>query len=72
MLTRVLGRRRSAGANIKMIEELAKGSAEEAEAASNMGQVAMGKINSMKTPWVAAIDGACLGGGLEVGCSVHM
>jgi enoyl-CoA hydratase/long-chain 3-hydroxyacyl-CoA dehydrogenase len=58
-----------AGANIKMIEELAKGSAEEAEAASKMGQVAMGKINSMKTPWVAAIDGACLGGGLEMALS---
>jgi len=57
-----------AGANIKMVEELGKKDASAAGDASAEGQVAMDKIASMQKtkPWVAAIDGPCLGGGLEV------
>ena len=57
-----------AGANIKMVEDLGKKSASDAGDASAEGQVAMDKIASMQKtkPWVAAIDGPCLGGGLEV------
>ena len=42
-------------------------SAEAAENVAGIGQRQMDRIASMQktTPWVAAIDGACLGGGLE-------
>lgn len=58
-----------AGANIKMIESLT--TAEAACETAQMGQRVMDRIEAMqsKTPWVAAIDGACLGGGLEVAMS---
>ena len=46
-------------------------SAEAAENVAGIGQRQMDRIASMQktTPWVAAIDGACLGGGLEVAMS---
>ncbi|KAL3912671.1 MAG: hypothetical protein SGPRY_008258 [Prymnesium sp.] len=55
-----------AGANIKMLEALQ--SAEQATAITQEGQIAFDRIENMqsKTPWVAAIDGSCLGGGLEM------
>ena len=55
-----------AGANIKMLENLESGKA--AEETAGIGQKGMDRIAAMqgKKPWVAAIDGACLGGGLEV------
>jgi enoyl-CoA hydratase/long-chain 3-hydroxyacyl-CoA dehydrogenase len=55
-----------AGANIKMLENLESGEA--AEEVAGIGQKGMDRVAMMqkKKPWVAAIDGACLGGGLEM------
>ena len=54
-----------AGANIQQIEDMES----EAEAASGSaeGQQYFDRIAAMqkKKPWIAAIDGACLGGGME-------
>jgi enoyl-CoA hydratase/long-chain 3-hydroxyacyl-CoA dehydrogenase len=57
-----------AGANIKMIEKLAKSDAQGATDAAGTGQAACDRMAALgkKKPLVAAIDGACLGGGLEV------
>ena len=63
-----------AGANIKMIEKLT--SAEAATEAAHTGQKAFDRIASLqpRKPFVAAIDGACLGGGLEfaLACSYRV
>jgi len=55
-----------AGANVKAIEEIK--SADEASELVGEGQKVMNRVAEMQTkkPWVAAIDGACLGGGLEM------
>ena len=55
-----------AGANIKQIDEI--GSADEASQLVGTGQAVMNRVSDMqkKKPWIAAIDGACLGGGLEM------
>ena len=55
-----------AGANIKQIEEIK--SAEQASELVTTGQLVMNRVSNMqkKKPWIAAIDGACLGGGLEM------
>ena len=52
-----------AGADID--EFLALNSAGEAEALSRSGQELLSRLEAMKIPVVAAIHGACLGGGLE-------
>lgn len=54
-----------AGADVKMIEGFT--TVEEAADKSAEGQEIMDRIAGMqkKKPWIAAIDGACLGGGLE-------
>jgi len=55
-----------AGANIKQIEEIK--SVEQASEMVGVGQKVMDRVSNMqaKKPWIAAIDGACLGGGLEM------
>jgi len=55
-----------AGANIKQIEEIK--SVEQASEMVGVGQKVMDRVSDMqkKKPWIAAIDGACLGGGLEM------
>ena len=55
-----------AGANIKQIEQIK--SADEASKLVGTGQAVMNRVSDMqkKKPWIAAIDGACLGGGLEM------
>lgn len=57
-----------AGANIKMIERLGNSSKEAVADVGEKGQFCMDTLETMqkKKPWVAAIDGACLGGGLEM------
>jgi 3-hydroxyacyl-CoA dehydrogenase/enoyl-CoA hydratase/3-hydroxybutyryl-CoA epimerase len=52
-----------AGADID--EFLTLGTAAEAEALSRSGQELLARLEAMKVPVVAAIHGACLGGGLE-------
>ncbi|MCB9620688.1 MAG: fatty acid oxidation complex subunit alpha FadJ [Sandaracinus sp.] len=58
-----------AGANIDMLD--ACKSAADAEKLSRDGQRAMDRIADFPKPVVAAIHGACLGGGLEVALACH-
>lgn len=53
-----------AGADISMIDRCQ--SAQEAEALAKQGQEVMAAIDALPFPVVAAIHGACLGGGLEL------
>jgi 3-hydroxyacyl-CoA dehydrogenase/enoyl-CoA hydratase/3-hydroxybutyryl-CoA epimerase len=53
-----------AGADVEELIELP--GAAEAERLSRLGQELMDRVEKMRTPVVAAIDGACLGGGLEL------
>lgn len=58
-----------AGADIKLLETLK--SASEAERRSKEGQEAFDALEGWKRPVVAAIHGACLGGGLELALACH-
>lgn len=58
-----------AGADINMLEKCK--TAEEAKKISKDGQQILGAIESSSKPIVAAIQGSCLGGGLEVALSCH-
>ncbi|MEM9069931.1 MAG: fatty acid oxidation complex subunit alpha FadJ [Myxococcota bacterium] len=58
-----------AGANIDMLD--AAGTVREAVALSRAGQVANDRLENFSKPVVAAIHGACLGGGLEVALACH-
>ncbi|AKE59353.1 fatty acid oxidation complex subunit alpha FadJ [Citrobacter farmeri] len=58
-----------AGADINMISRCK--SAQEAETLARQGQQLMAEINALPVPVVAAIHGACLGGGLELALACH-
>ncbi|WP_407437989.1 fatty acid oxidation complex subunit alpha FadJ [Lelliottia sp.] len=58
-----------AGADINMIAR-AK-SAQEAEELARQGQQIMAEIHGLSIPTIAAIHGACLGGGLELALACH-
>ena len=58
-----------AGADINMIARAQ--SALEAEELARQGQQVMSEINSLPIPVIAAIHGACLGGGLELALACH-
>nr|WP_318384043.1 fatty acid oxidation complex subunit alpha FadJ [uncultured Enterobacter sp.] len=58
-----------AGADINMIGHCQ--SAQEAEALARQGQQLMADIHALTVPVVAAIHGACLGGGLELALACH-
>lgn len=58
-----------AGADITMLEKCK--TADEATNVSRSGQQILGNIESCKKPIVAAIQGACLGGGLETALACH-
>lgn len=59
-----------AGADIKEISSVT--SVEEGEKLALLGQRTFGKIENMKKPVIAAINGACLGGGMELAMSCHI
>lgn len=58
-----------AGADIAMIAECR--TAQEAEALAQQGQKVMAELAALPVPVVAAIHGACLGGGLELALACH-
>ncbi|KTQ50707.1 enoyl-CoA hydratase-related protein, partial [Enterobacter cancerogenus] len=58
-----------AGADINMIARAQ--SAQEAEALARQGQQVMAEIHALPIPVIAAIHGACLGGGLELALACH-
>lgn len=58
-----------AGADIRMIE--ACQTAGEASQLARAGQQVMAELSSLRVPVVAAIHGACLGGGLELALACH-
>ncbi|RUO59404.1 fatty acid oxidation complex subunit alpha FadJ [Pseudidiomarina insulisalsae] len=58
-----------AGADISMIDDC--DNAADAESLARQGQAMFDRIEQLKVPAVAAIDGACLGGGLELAMACH-
>ncbi len=58
-----------AGADINMIARCS--TAQEAQALARQGQQIMAEIHGLAIPVIAAIHGACLGGGLELALACH-
>ena len=58
-----------AGADISMLDSC--DTAEQAEDIARMGQQMFDRLEQMKIPVVAAINGPCLGGGLELAMACH-
>ncbi len=59
-----------AGADIKEVSKLS--SPEDAQNMSLLGQKVFMKLQNLDKPVIAAINGVCLGGGLELAMSCHM
>lgn len=58
-----------AGADIRMIDGCVN--AQQAETLARQGQQLMAEIHALSIPAIAAIHGACLGGGLELALACH-
>lgn len=64
------GRFFSTGADIRVLSEI--GGPQEASELSRVGQTVMDGIEQSEKPVLAAINGACLGGGLELAMACHL
>nr|WP_241972284.1 fatty acid oxidation complex subunit alpha FadJ [Aliidiomarina soli] len=58
-----------AGADIRMISECE--TAADAESLARQGQALFDRIEGQRIPFIAAVHGACLGGGLELAMACH-
>lgn len=59
-----------AGADIRLLASIA--SSQEGESIARQGQAILNRIESLEKPVIAAINGVCLGGGLELAMCCHI
>lgn len=71
ILVRGIGRNFSAGANLDNLKELAQDE-NLLESKMNEGRKILDHIENLDIPVVAAINGVCFGGGLEIALACHM
>ncbi len=72
VVVRGAGRHFQAGADLRWIQEVSRGTPEESEHASRTNAEAMYRLNHLPVPTVALVQGGCFGGGTGIvaGCDV--